>query len=134
MNMSPDGTTLEVDGQYLDQLFAVRDRFHDRVEGNAQIDHDDGRSYNVHLYANVAFRMVDNTDGVSCCIFTTLKYRPRESEGQFSSCTISSETPHHRLIRLPSAGGVRAAVLSEEEIPMFLLEDFLARSFYVRFP
>ncbi|KAH9809565.1 hypothetical protein DFH28DRAFT_1133197 [Melampsora americana] len=55
MNISPDGITLEVDGQYLDQIFAVRDRFRNRVEGNARIDHDDGRSYNVNLYANVAF-------------------------------------------------------------------------------
>ncbi|EGG10341.1 uncharacterized protein MELLADRAFT_103482 [Melampsora larici-populina 98AG31] len=81
MSVSPDGTTLHMDADVLQQLFIIRDRFRDGVEGNVRLYHDNGRMYCVHLYGQYAFQIVNMADGLPYCVYTTLRINPSESKG-----------------------------------------------------
>ncbi|EGG10340.1 uncharacterized protein MELLADRAFT_103483 [Melampsora larici-populina 98AG31] len=131
METGLDGTTLEIRDDVLAQLYIVRDRFEDGSEGSARLQHNDGRSYNVHPFGNKAFRIVRATDG-DHVVYMTLEYHPTESGNQSGLCTISSKTRHHWLLVLPSTRVLRAKVLSEQIMSKAAIDAVLLRIAIIR--
>ncbi|EGF97356.1 uncharacterized protein MELLADRAFT_114408 [Melampsora larici-populina 98AG31] len=131
METAPHEPTLEIRDDVLAQLYIVRDIFEDGIEGSAKLQHNDGRSYNVHLFGNKAIQIVRATDG-DHCVYMSLEYHPTESENQSGLCTISSETRHHWLLMLPNTGAVQAKVLSGQKMSRAAIDAVLEHITIIR--